>query len=189
MTAVTVGCAFIFFNAPAEALPAGDGSQLPPAANRMKPDHAPTPFSAAEIRDANKPGTRIKFRIEVPGKPLTYMHFFFIEGDEKNSRLTSFNTDKDGKLMGKKETAVSTWKELQAHASFPEAETKITGKAFKGPMGVLECYFYTVTTEKEGKKTVKRLWFAKSLPGPPVYFEQSVDGEVIFHMVMLKKTT
>jgi hypothetical protein len=49
-----------------------------------------------------------------------------------------------------------------------------------------ECWLYVVSSEKEGKKDVKRFWFAKTLPGPPICYEQTVDGTLTFRMTLVE---
>lgn len=166
---------------------ASDGeSVLPPEKNRMKPDHAPTPFSAEEIRDACPTGRWTKYHIQVAGHPDTYQLSTFIDSDNEGTGFESVSLDMDGKPKGEKQTARANWKELQGHASFPQKDTQITSESYTTPSGTYDCWLYVVTREKEGKKDVKRFWFAKSLPGPPVCYEQTVNGKLTFRMTLVE---
>ena len=44
-----------------------------------------------------------------------------------------------------------------------------------------------VLSEAGSKRVVKRLWFAKSLPGPPINFDQLVDGKQVFRMTLVAR--
>ncbi len=152
----------------------------------MKPDHAPTPFSAAEIRDGCPDGRSTKYRIETAGKPVTYQVTTFINGDRESGGFQSATMDAEGKQVGKPQTARAKWSQLQAHASFPEAATRISSESYTTPAGTFDCWLYVVTGEKEGKKDVQSFWFAKSLPGPPIRFLQTVDGKQVFLMTLVE---
>jgi hypothetical protein len=166
----------------------GSETVKPPEKNRMKPDHAPTPFSAAEIRDGCPNGRTIKHRIEMAGKPDTFRVFTFINGDRQSTSFQSMTLDMAGKQVEEKQTARAKWEELRTHASFPQAMTQISTESYTTPAGTFDCWLYVVTLEKEGKKDVKRFWFAKSLPGPPICFEQTVNGKQVFRMTLVENT-
>ena len=78
------------------------------------------------------------------------------------------------------------WKDLQAHASFPEKQTTIQKESFTVPAGTFDCWRYEVTLEKDGKTNVQRYWFAVNLPGPPICFEETANDRVVYKMTMLK---
>ena len=164
----------------------GAESKTPPAANRMQPDHAPTPFSAEEIRSGCPRDRKIVFQVEVYGKPLLYRTITFVTVNPEDAVLETVTTGMDGKKIGKKQMTIAKWKDLQAHASFPGAQTEIRPEDHSTPAGTFDCWQYTVTSAKGGKKNVQRYWFAKSLPGPPVYVEETVDGRIAYKMTMLK---
>jgi hypothetical protein len=112
----------------------------------------------------------------------------FINGDQEGTSFEAIILDTEGKQMGEKQTAHAKWEELQAHASFPQANTQITTESYTTPAGTFDCWLYVVTSEKEGKKDVKRFWFAKSLPGPPVCYEQIVNSNRVFRMTLMENT-
>lgn len=163
-----------------------NASDMPPASNKMKPDHAPTPFSAAEIRSGCPLNRKIVFQVETFGKPVFFQTMIFDVPKDEGTSIESFTKTADGKPVGKRQFIISKWTDLQAHASFPAKETVITSEKYSTPAGTFDCWLYTVSTEKTGKKSVKKLWFAKNLAGPPVGYEDSVDGKITYKMVMLK---
>ena len=57
-------------------------SDLPPESHRLDPDHHPTPFSAAQIRDASGAGTSVTFRIDPPGEDAYLDRWEFLGGDD-----------------------------------------------------------------------------------------------------------
>ena len=161
-------------------------TELPPEANRMKKDHAPTPFTADEIRLGCPNGRVTKYKIEIPGKPVHFEVTTFVNGTKETAGFEMTMLDTNGNPMGQKRTATAKWNELQAHASFPAADTTITNTQYTTPAGAFDCWLYTVKSEKEGKPIISKFYFAKSLPGPPVYFTQESDGTAIFIMTLME---
>ncbi len=164
-----------------QAQPAG-----PDENNRMSKNHAPTPFSAAEIRDACPTGRRTKYKIEAPGRPDSFRITTFANSTLLGTTFESVTLNSAGKQVGETQKAEIRWVELQAHASFPKTQTKITSEKYTTPAGTYACRLYTVTSVKEGKKVVQRYRFAKMLPGPPLCFEQEVEGKLSFRMTLIK---
>jgi hypothetical protein len=160
-------------------------SDQPIESNRIQPDHAPTPFSAEEIYKGCPQGRKIVFQLETFGKAVMFqsLEFQMVEKDEVV--FESITKDAGGKQIGSRKMTVGKWKDLQAHASFLKDETVITTESFTTSAGTFECWLYTISS-KTKKKNVKRLWFAKKLPGPPICYEEKQDGTVIFKMTMLK---
>jgi hypothetical protein len=156
--------------------------KLVPDKNRMKPDHAPTPFSAEEIYKGCPSGRITKYLIEIPGKPKHFSISKFVNSSESGTDFEGYTTDLEGKRMGDKQTSHAKWIELQAHASFPEIDTTISSETIKIPAGEFACLLYTV----KSTKGLKKLWFAKKLPGPPVKFEQFQEGKRVYYMVLVK---
>lgn len=130
----------------------------------MTPGHAPTPFTASEIRDGCPSGRQVTTRITDD------------TGDISTTVTTFRDVDEAGAIFatGSGNHRV-TWEDLQAHASFPAADTTIGAEIIETPLGVLECMVYTVVRPPE----LHRLWFARDLPGMPIRTEVSVDGHVI----------
>ncbi len=186
MSAAGIGLLLLFTTFPFQLT--GSETVNPPEKNRMKPDHAPTPFSAAEIREGCPNGRTTKYRIEMAGKPGVFQVSTFVNGDREATSFEAITLDMKGKQVGEKQTARAKWEELQAHASFPQAMTRISTESHTTPAGTFDCWLYVVTSEKEGKKEVKRFWFAKSLPGPPICCEQTVNGNRVFRMTLVENT-
>ena len=98
---------------------------LPPESHRLQPDHLPTPFSAAQIREGCPPGRTIRLREEVPGQAATYRRIRFTTVDEESSVQELQATDEHGAPIGEPMVGSSTWLDLQRHASQPgEATTR-----------------------------------------------------------------
>lgn len=166
----------------ASAVPAGQPT-APPDANKMLPDHAPTPYSAAEIREACPAGRVIKFRIEEPGKPVMFSVLTFGQGDKENAMYEAGGLDENGKPLGEKKKASTPWKELQSHASFPAADTTIERAEKQVGATTYDCWHYVVKSE-DGKE-VTDYWFAVKLPGPPILLETRVNGKAVRTMTQV----
>jgi hypothetical protein len=79
---------------------------------------------------------------------------------------------------------VVTWRELQAHASFPADHTTIVAETIETGIGPLDCLRYTV---REGT-TEEVFWFAKDLPGMPIRYATREDGQVVTTVTVVANT-
>jgi hypothetical protein len=154
---------------------------LPPESHRLRPDHLPTPFSAAEIRAGCPPGRTIRIREESPGEAPTFRRIRFTDGDAETAVHEFQATDEAGHPLGEPSLGSSTWLELQEHASQPMDATTAEEVALALPFGDFECWLYTV----RAPVAELRFWFAKPLPGMPVQVEEWVEGELVGRTVMI----
>ena len=148
----------------------------------LEPGHAPTPFTAAEIRAANPVGLTIRLRVEVAGEGAWTRVTRTVEADEDGASRVSQRIEDDG-AVSEAQASRATWLELQAHASFPAVDTAIDEVTLDTPMGSLDCLRYTVT---DGD-AVDTFWFARSIPGMPVRTERAEGGRVVQTVAMLSK--
>jgi hypothetical protein len=126
--------------------------------------HAPTPFTADEIRQGCPAGRAVTARTEAAGEPDRVDLTVFTETDDVGALLES---------NGQRHFV--TWRDLQAHASFPAAMTSISEEVVEIPLGTMECLSYRV----ESGDTVSTFWFAKDRPGMPVLFTTEQGGSLI----------
>jgi hypothetical protein len=130
----------------------------------LRPDHAPTPFSASEIRGGCPDGRIVRFLIEGAGAEPFIRVTRFVEGDEEGAEHESQQYSLDGQALGQPVRGRSTWIEFQSHASFPLESTVIVDDDIEVPAGRFACLRYTVT---DGT-AVDTFWFARERPGMPV---------------------
>jgi len=71
----------------------GRDSSLPDPANRLKPDHAPTPYSAKQIREACPHGRQDQYRLEQAGRPTTIRITTFGKGDDESVEILAGQED------------------------------------------------------------------------------------------------
>lgn len=154
-------------------------------ARRLQPDHAPTPYTAEQIRAACLDGRVSVYSVGADHEDHRWT-FRFTNGDEKGTDLETTVTDAEGKVIGKPKKSHPTWKELQAHASYPEKQTKITQEEIETKAGKFACTLYTVTKREGEDAEVTRAWFATKLPGPPVKLVTEVGGKVVFAMTLVE---
>jgi hypothetical protein len=157
-------------------------SDLPPESHRLDGDHHPTPFSSQEIRDASGAGTTVTFRIEPLGEDAYLDRWEFLGGDDDDGRRRRWTETLDGDAIEPVSEVVSSWLDLQRHASYPCATTRLMTGSATTPAGEYECWIY-VTTNDDG--TVTKAYFARTEPGPPVLMETVSDGEIIFRMALV----
>jgi hypothetical protein len=150
--------------------------------HKIKPGDAPTPYTADEIRKACPEGRKDVFRIESKGQVMLRTHTW-TKCDEQGADVEVAVAKEDGTPLGSdKKTA--TWKEMQAHASFAEADTKITEETVEVPAGKFDCWVYTVNQKMANQTVTLHMYFAKTLAGPPVKMTQEVGGTLAGSMTM-----
>ena len=153
---------------------------LPPEANRLRPDHLPTPFSAGDIRAGGQLGRTIRVRSEAGGEP-TFRQIRFVEVDADSAVQEFRSTDAGGLPIGEPTFHRSSWLELQQHASQPASTTVIDEVDLALPFGTEACWRYTV----RGPDECVTFWFAKGRAGMPVQVEQQVGGDVVSRSVVI----
>jgi len=130
----------------------------------VQPGHAPTPFTAEEILQGCPAGRTVTARTEASGEPDRVDLTVFAEVDEEGTVMES---------NGRRHRV--TWRDLQAHASFPAGVTTIAEEMIEIPLGQMECLSYRV----DSGNTASTFWFAKERPGMPVLFTTEHDGDLI----------
>ncbi len=151
----------------------------------MRSGHAPTPFSAAQIRQSCQPGVWRLYRVTAQGRPPGYRILRFVRANEAGVIVSSAMTDLHGVPVGEQRRVRSLWKGLQSHASFRARATIIRTERRTTPAGTFECWRYDVTHRVLGHREVKQLWFAKKLPGPPVDLIRRIDGKIVLRMTLI----
>lgn len=151
-------------------------------AHRLRPDHAPTPFSAAEIRAGCQPPRAITLRIEPAGAEPFIRVNRFLEADDDGALQEAQRLALDGTPLDEVDVRRVTWLGFQSHASFPLAATTISEETIELPAGTFDCWCYLV---RDGASE-QRFWFARELPGMPVRTEEREGGAVTFAMTMLE---
>ena len=154
---------------------------LPPDANRIRPDHLPTPFSATDIRNGCPLGRTIQVQSEARGGELTFRQIRFVEVDADSAVQEFQSTDAEGRPLGEPTRQRSSWRELQQHASQPAATSAIDEVDLALPFGTEACWRYTVS----GLEESATFWFAKNRAGMPVQVERHVDGELVSRSVVI----
>lgn len=143
--------------------------------------YAPMPFTAEEIRAACPVARIVTFRMEMPGKPPMVHVMKFVAADAQGADIESVDRDEKGKDLGPAEKQHATWEELQKHAQFPRAMTKIEDGVADTPAGKFTTRVYIV---KDGDKTTT-YHFLMDRPGPPVLFYTEQNGERIRSSTLL----
>jgi hypothetical protein len=139
---------------------AGDaGAEAGPTGGWERPKGAvyPAPFTAEQIRDATKNGRTYRYKVEVPDKPT------------KEYTVTFRNVDPSGAEVhsGAGTPKRLGWLALQQHAEFPKDKVTTHDEKLKTPAGKFECIVYKVTSDND---EIWTYYFAKKLPGAPVFF-------------------
>ncbi len=146
--------------------------------------HAPTPFTAVEIRDACPRGRTIRLLVEPAGEEAHLRVTRYLDVAPDGATQRSDRHTIDGELLEEGPVVETSWIALQAHASFPEDVVVVSPATHTTDMGTFECLLYTV----DDGRSVARFWFARDLPGMPIVMETEVGGTVVFRMTMLGQT-
>ena len=150
---------------------------------RLRPDHLPTPFSAAEIRDATRPGHTLRLRLEQAGELPMLRVTRFVETDDEGAVQESQRFTLAGEPLDPEPTRRrSSWLDFQSHASFPVATTTRTEEPIDLAFGRFEGLHYVAV---DGDR-VEHYWFALALPGMPVRTEDWEGGELRSAMTMIE---
>lgn len=165
-----------------EAAPVADGVA-------ERPEIAPRPFTAEQLRAGLPEGSLIRMRTYVIGVPPVEELWTFVRCDETTATIAARVYGADGALLTDEGERTSTWVELSEHATFPAAATVRSEDTVHGPLGPLDVWRYTVTEPGEdGVTEVKQFEFAKTLPGPPVLMTIEREGVQVFRMHMLERS-
>lgn len=172
------------------------GQPAPPAASATaeagkpigpEPKWAPVPFTAEQIRQATSSGRTYHFLVEAAGQHPVMRTIQFTEVTDEGAKVSAkaVRVDND-EVVQPVGGGPTPWGDLVRHAHFPDSQTKRTDAEIKVPAGTFDCWLYTVTERTDGKETVNRYWFAKTLPGAPVRHEVLVDGTAQSVMRLMK---
>jgi hypothetical protein len=149
---------------------------LPAESNRLQPDHHPTPFSAAQIRDGFVVGREVRsLTVRAGAEPYVHVRRN-VSADDDAGVFEVWTETLEGDRTSEPEQGSSTFLELQHHASMPVAATAIEPVEIDVPMGCFDGLRYTRVL---GDK-VDTFWFALARPGAPVRIEFRVAGTVVF---------
>lgn len=129
--------------------------------------HAPTPFTAEQIREHCVDGLRVTIAVE-DDSGRTFHTNTFRDGDAEGVTIEACASDRDGTPTGEVSSGRGTWLELQGHASFPELTTEVGEETIDGPLGIQRCRRYAV----RGETGTVTFWFAVDHPGMPVRIER-----------------
>lgn len=162
----------------------GDGSPsgTSDAARRLKPGHAPTPYTAGEIREGCPPGRTLTWRVDVEGQEPELRRMKFLDGDRDTVKVVRSRLELDGTSAEEPLETVHPWVELQLTASYPQEDTRISDGEVTVPAGTFDCSIYRVKAP-DGSVTTHA--FPKGRPGPPVESTKELDGHRVLHMVLL----
>jgi hypothetical protein len=159
-------------------------------------DLLPRPYTAAEIRAGNPPGATRVFLISQAGQPPVLQTTRFLDDPEGEARFETLVTDLAGEPVKERSEGRATWEELQAHADFPAAETRLCTALCTVAAGVFQGSLYerseptpTGATEAPapgGAAVVHRFWFADGRPGPPVLYEMTRGDELLYRMELVE---
>ncbi len=178
---LAVGCGSSSAGPPAEH--AEEPAVTSAAATEPADGHAPTPYTAEQIRDATHQGRRYLFRVTLGTESPLTREMRFVRVDAQGATIASSMRDADGREVAPAEESTVTWEELRQHALFPARATTITDESIDVAAGHFETRHYTVRDDEEG--TTSHFWFANDLPGAPVKLVTEHEGTPLMTMELV----
>lgn len=146
---------------------------MPTDAHVLDPGLLPTPFTAAEIREAIGSGTTIRLFVESPDGSTHERINRFRETDAEGATLDRWFTESPDDVLSSR----VTWAELQEHAAFPIDHTTVTTETLELEIGRVECRRYDTSDGPDAP--VETYWFSLGHPGMPVRYEVPLDHGIL----------
>lgn len=160
--------------------PSSPDTRWPTAeARTLQEDHAPTPFTADQIRKGCPSGRTSTFFTESEADGRGFLVIRFERADAEGVTTTVEFLDEQRQRIRASPMQRATWGELQRHASFPLATTTVRDEVVEVPAGRFACLVYEVSEPSEGADVTTRYDFARALPGMPVRVLKSRGGRVV----------
>jgi hypothetical protein len=152
---------------------------MPPEANRMQPDHLPTPFSAQQIQMACSENSYRQYNV-TNGPMEMQQRFLFQKDDGTGAAFQVIWLDKEGAEEKRQNMPSTSWRNFQSHASYPIDGTSVVYEQVTVEAGTFDCWTYTSQNEAG---IVNRISFALILPGPPLLATAAEeDGTLVSSM-------
>lgn len=156
----------------------------------LEEGHAPTPFTAAEIREACPDGRVFTMRVIQPGRDPFLNTFTFRDPDAEGVEVEAAMKMEDGHPLSTPKASRSTWEELQSHGSFPADRTILSETEVTTPAGTFQAWLYEVRIDRSGEPpATNQIWFAKDLPGPPIKILKLVADSIRLQSELVSDTT
>jgi len=144
----------------------------------------PLPFTAEQIRDEWVPGLAIRFLRRTP-EGETRERWTVLAADEQGVEIEFAVLDDAGNPAGQPMTRRSSWEELRDHAAFPADRASRAEATRRTPLGLLDGWIYTFADDSTG--TVTEFFFARELPGAPVYLRTRRDEALVLELVQVER--
>lgn len=168
--------------APPEAAPVATTPAEPAPTGHVAP-----PFTAADLAAGLPVGTELKLRVVAAGEPTVVQHWIWTESDAEGCTIRGLLLAEDGQTVLTDSAGRSSWAELETHAHFPAALTTMSESSIEVEAGTFDTWRFDVQAAGPGDP-VKVYHFARTLPGPPVLMEHTLDGEVVLRMELVSRT-
>jgi hypothetical protein len=171
--------------APSTPNAVASSSAAQPASSNAAPEMAPAPYTAEQIRDANRPGTIYRFKVEASGEPAQVKVLEFTAGTSaEGAEVKNEMFDEAGKVKGPAKVERASWAEVRKHGEFPRDAVKVEPGSIEVPAGKFDATIYTLNLPNG---ETMRFYFAKSYAGPPVLSYKERGGVRLFTSTLIER--
>ncbi|MEN0065897.1 MAG: nuclear transport factor 2 family protein [Myxococcota bacterium] len=133
----------------------------------------PTPFTAAQIREAMPVGAFFEHESQGPDDDAPQRTTWEVVKADEQGCTIAYGGE------GAKQEKAHTWEELRDHARFPAPFTTVTDERIDTALGPLDCRRYTVQSPESEPGPTRHFWFCPAMPGAPVRMHTVQDDKVI----------
>lgn len=138
----------------------------------------PTPFTAAQIRDAMPVGAVFEHERQAREGAVVHTRWTVREADAEGCTIAYATVGEDGEVE-----RTHAWTELRDHARFEAPFTTVVDERIDSALGPLDCRRYTL--RPKAPETASRVfWFCPAMPGAPVRVH-TIDHDVVVQRMQL----
>jgi hypothetical protein len=145
------------------------------------------PFKAADLKAAMPVGTELRYRITTTGKPPVIEHWRVTAADDKGCTIHTIVYANDGTTqIEDKGPSTAAWADLEKHGEFPATYTSTREATIVVAAGRFDTWFFEIRPSEKGQPT-RRMHFARTIAGPPVWMEVSNEGVVALKLELVSR--
>lgn len=145
----------------------------------------PTPYTAAQIRDAMPVGTQLTLQQATPQGIIGQVHWTVTQADPQGMSMLEHY---EGAPADSDTVDAYAWTDLRDHARFPAATTTRQRASWSDVLGDHEGWHYVRTEDTDTGAVLHHFWFSDDHPGPPLRMTQEHGPVTVFEMTVVARS-